>query len=470
MYCGGELPAAEDAAVEEAVAPDRARELLAGLSEQARAMMPPEVLARLRAAADSAPAEPEAPPVVRSRLGFTGLGRRGTTSASLPAVAGPTPPSPVNISSSGQWPAATEDDSIEPLPTDRLSILDEPSADADLPEDPPALARLRPFEDESLDPIATAAIRPLDTGEMEALPFDAVSSFYELEAIPDPYAAAIEGPLTEALRKGGGPFGPRDSAFRLILLPEEDYRSKLHWLRHRLADTTGVDLYTAAQTLSKEVPSFLIACTEEADAEERAEHLRQGGLRVLVLRGSGRTVDIEPIPVVEASGEGPGPVTFQTADGGTIEVKRSGFTWACLGEIEPDADRGALVRDRSGRGRGTHEGRRFDVPSGPYLLLDLYLSLATQPIRIRSDRFDFACLGPARELAATLNMRKLTGWLAADPAAPIPLDERFKRLPRLHVAAHRGDGDGSHPLPQREVEFTEYGLIVNAQHRGATTV
>ncbi len=490
MYCGTLLPPSPDLAephpaVEPAVAPDRARELLAGLTPQARSMMPADVLARLQAAADSEPVEdapaqaPVKAPVVRSRLGFTGLGRRGTTSASLPAVQGPAPTAPADISNAAYAPpTATEDDSIEPLPTDRLRVLEPPPPDADLPEDPPTLERLKAVDEASLLALSTAAIRPLDTGEMEALPLDAVSSYWELEAIDPlepfsepgvPVPAPFGGPLTDALGRGGGPFGPRDAAWRLILLPSEDYKSKLQWMRHRLADTTGIDLYTAAQTLSKDVPSFLSTCDELADAEERAGHLRQGGMEVLVL-GRDRTQDIEPIRATSASGDWPGAVRFETAEGAVIEVKREGFAWGCMGEIEPDGDRATAVPQRTLRGRNLPERPGFDAQGGPYLLLDLFLTRATQPIRLRSDRFDFACLGDDRELAATLNMRKMLGWLSAHPARPLPLDERFRRLPRLRVSAHRGEVDGKLVLPQREVEFTEYGLITNAHQRGVATV
>ena len=526
MYCGSSLPPAEDApaAPEQALSPDRARELLAGLTDAARAMMPAEVLRSLEATAAPPPTSasplsggrPGRPPIVRSRLGFTGLGRRGTTSTTLPPVKGPTPPPLDEISNrptdppaparreepdvavgepsvrtgpprtvrlwedetlepSASRPAppprrAQEEDSLEPLPSDRLAALTGLPIEADLPEDPPTLEHMGAIEDDSILPISTAAIRPLDTGEMDALPPDALSSFYELEPLrdePTPAPAPLEGPITRALQRGGGPFGPRDSAYRLILLPEEDYRTKVHWLRHRLADTTGIDLYTAAQTLSKEVPSFLYGCEAAADAYERAEHLRQGGLSVIVMDPGSREHDIEPIYVEEAWGERPDPVTFRTVSGALIEVKRPGFAWACLGDIGPDGDRQPLVRERTFRGRSVPDRPVFDGGAGPYLLLDLYLTRATQPIRLRSDRFDFGCLGPGRELAAALNLRKMATWLAPDPQRPLPLDERFKRVPRLRVSAHHAEPAAPPPVPQRELEFTEYGLILNAQHRGA---
>ena len=491
MYCGSGLSPVEGApeAAKDVLSPSRARELLAALSDAARAMMPPEVLSSLKAAAAEAPpplAPPQPPPIVRSSIGFTGLGRRGTTSTTLPPVKGPTPaPSEAYHYRTTDPPSpAREEDSLEPLPSDRMSPLPLAPIEAELPEDPPTLEHMnavgddailehrRATEDDSILPISTAAIRPLDTAEMDALPLDALSSFYDLEPLGEeltPGPGPLEGPITRALRRGGGPFGPRDTPFRLILLPEEGYRTKVHWLRHRLADTTGIDLYTAAQTLSKEVPSFLFGCDQAADAYERAEHLRQGGLSVLVLDPEARAYDIEPIYVEEARGDRPDAVRFKTAAGAWIEVKRPGLAWACLGDIGPDGDRQSHVRERTFRGRSVPERPTFDGASGPYLLLDLFLTLATQPVRIRSDRFDFGCLGSNRELAAALNLRRMLTWLSPDAMRPLPLDERFKRVPRLRVSAPQPQADGVAPVPQRELEFTEYGLILNAQHRGANT-
>jgi hypothetical protein len=538
MYCGTLLPPAEveTAAQNEAVSPERARELLAGLTAEARSMMPPATLATLKAAAEKAPPKKASgapkssqrssgPPVVRPRLGFTGLGRRGTTTSSLPPVKGPTPVQPptdlANIPTDGPVPRERAARPPAVRKTTRpggqappVPAPPPPSADADLPEDPPTLERMRAVEDDSIQAISTAALRPLDTGEMdalpistaairpldtgemdalpistaairpldsseldaiayessemEALPADAFSSFHDLQAVSEAPAAPDVGPITAALMRGGGPFGPRDHSYRLILLPEEEYRSKVHWLRHRLADTTGADLYTAAQMLNKEVPAFLFGSDDEAEVYERAEHLRAGGLSVLVLDPSRRRHEIEPLYVTSADGAATGPVSFTTAGGAVIEVKRGGFAWACLGNIEPDGDRSARVRDRSFTGRTVPDRPTFDAAAGPYVLLDLFLTLATQPIRLRSDRFDFGCLGPARELAATLNLRKMLSWLSPDPSTPLPLDERFKRVAHLRVAASQG-GDGDLAVPQRELEFTEYGMIVNAQHRRATT-
>lgn len=484
MYCGGVLgaaPADSEDTEKEAVTPERAQELLDGLTPQARSMMPADVLASLQdAAAAAKPKAPTKPPIVRSRLGFTGLGRRGTTSAAMPPVKGPDPDEntatlmpppppaadPSNETTLKPTPRAREDESLEGIPSDRLTPLPPPSADADLPEDPPTLERMRAVDDDSISPIATAAISPLDTSELEVLDESQLTSYYDLEPISSAPPPTSEGPITRALRRGGGPFGPRDLAHRLILLPSDGYRSKVHWLRHRLADTTGMDLYTAAQTLSKEVPSYLFGSNEQADVEERAEHLRQGGLSVLVLGHDHDGADIEPIYVTEAWGDRAGPVTFKTWNGALIEVKRTGFAWACLGEIPPDGDRKPLVRERGFRGREVPDRPTFDASAGPYILLDIFLTRAEQPIRIRADRFDFGCLGTLRELAATLNLRKMLKWLPPEDGPPLPMDEHFKRLPALRSSAATTP-EGEVPIRHREIEFTEYGLIVNAQRRGA---
>ena len=83
-------------------------------------------------------------------------------------------------------------------------------------------------------------------------------------------------------------------------------------------------------------------------------------------------------------------------------------------------------------------------------------------IRIRSDEFDFRCLGEDRGLAAGLNLRTLVRLVSPNAAEPLPLNDRFKRV--SHVAGTPSEGGDSRgrPLTRREVEFTEYVLLADA--------
>lgn len=490
MYCGGELPPAGPVAssAPAEVDAEQARALLEGLTPEARALMPPEVLAKLEAqaagATDAPPAPPPAdlpedPPVVRSRLGFTGLGRRGTTSRSLKAVKGPVP-TPIG-SVDGPVPTplgSVEDDSIEPLPGGSFSDLEAAPPAADLPADPPTLERMRALDPADLpdqppsrtvvraaelEALQTASIEPLGTGDFDAYDPVGADSFYDLEPLADDTTVSA-GPLSSALSRSGGPFGPHDAAFRLLLLPDEGYRGRAHWLRHRLADTCDIDLYTAVQVLQKEVPSFLLAADDEDEAAEKLAHLEAGGLHVLVLDRKSWLRDVEPLYVTEAFGDPPGPVTFKTRSGDLIEVKRGGFSWAAFGEIQPDTHRRPLLAERSFSGLKVPPGRGFDLAAGPYSVLDIFLSRAAQPIRIRSDRFDFGCLGELRALASTVNMRRMLKWLSPVPDKSVELDERFRRVPHID-GSQRVEDEAHSPVPRRELEFTEYGLILQAARR-----
>jgi hypothetical protein len=575
MYCGAALPPVEGrgAPAEGAdVDPQRARELLAGLSPQARALMPADVLQRLEAQANPVAAaqadKPAAskPPVVasvqrrRSSLGGSGiglapgigLGRRPTTREAIAAVGDPAPPAADTVKSApapapeeplqarpvapssesgpgpsrGSAPAADMPASPAARPGDRAAALVDrepstplprprddhraedaataPGADApegdeaeeagaaglpeattldrmrkvDLPPDPEAPAvEFLDESDEDLPALETGEFfQPLShTEELElqaglGVPgSDGFVSVYDLEPITDDldgFDSASElaprqiappsdtlstvGPLTHALARGAGPFGPRGAAFRLILEPDVAYKGNAHWLRHRLASTLGVDLYTAVQALQRDTPSFLAASDTEAEAEEQRAHLLEAGLKCHVIRGGSWLEGTEPIAVVRVEGDPPGLVHFTTHDGLVLECKRRGFWWAAIAEIEPDSG----PRERAERER--RERRKLDVETGPYLVLDLFLSRQRRPLRLRSDRFDFSCLGNQRSLSSAVNLRRLLIWLAHDPSVPIALDEGFKRVPSIEGVDR---GELGERLPRREIDFTEYALL-----------
>jgi|GEM_PF-3025665 len=497
MYCGAALPAppeAEDAATELAPAdPARARELLKALSADARALMPPEVLARLKeqAAADGAGAAakpPEGrqgvsatpdvagtsgtfatpgspvprrdPPARRKRALGGALGPRPTTFDRITAVGGP-PTAPVL--------PAVPDPNEAPVPAAAKAPLVDEDDEATVRNVPDP-----PSESGDVEALGSGFYRPLGTNTLDELPAynpEAYPSLHDIEPVeeladeglldspadPEPDASLVgEGPITDGLSRAAGPFGPRTSAYRLILLPDPSYKGKAHWLRHRLSGTTGMDLYTAVQSLQRDTPSLLLATEDKDEAEEKRRHLLEGELKVLLVDRRSFLDDIEPIYVVDASGPRPGPVSLTTWSGVTLELNRDGIAWAAFGEVDTERSRLPMMRERNRWGtRDSAATRSFDDLTAPYLLLDVYLGSQRRPLRFRSDRFDFQCLGDERGLAAAMNLRTMASWLSADAAQPAPLDDLFKRLPRVAKGADEGDT----AVPRRELDFTEYGLL-----------
>ena len=432
MYCGADLPpiTSEDIpAVHEAVdvlaEGDKARRLLAELSPAARALMPDAVLRKLEAqvaVGDSlrGPPAPRAPITAEIAV------------PDLPPERGPDPGSVYDVP--------------EPSPEGDPSIPDMTGED------------VVPFDIES---IAIGDLEPYESMRMA-----------KAELLAE-FEDTVEGPAPEepeevyrrAMTLGAGPFGKREAAARLILLPDSGYRAQAHWLRHRLVSALGMDLYTAGQILQRVIPVFLGSSESFEEAEELAEHLRDGGLRVLTIDRDGWLDDTLPESIASASADGD-LVRFVRTDGERFACFRSDFTWAAVGEIAPDTASLPLVPERNWKGRTeTAPPRSLDIEAGPFLVLDLLRRSTRRPIRFRSDEFDFACLGDERGLAASLNLRRLLGWLAPEPDEPIPLDEWFKRVP--HVPGIPQPAEQGRPLSRREVEFTEYVLLVDApNHAG----
>jgi hypothetical protein len=423
MYCGGELPAA-DATAEEGAAPgpshdaatedrrEQARKLLRELSPQARALMPEEVLRELEERAGAAaPSEPSAAPA--------------------PSTTAPSP-----------------------KPLHRPFGL----------QPPPPPAPDRPSR--SLSPVRAGGEHAV-AGFVDPLPAAAKTA----PAAAAPVGASPPGdpsaPLGAALLRGRGPFGPRHPAFRMFLLPDSGYRGNAPWLKHRLASTLGIDLYTATQQLQRDTPTFLAAGDERAPLDSRAAHLRAGGLRCILLPWHELVAAARPQAIERLDLPPPAPIRL-----------------AVLGEVDPDPrpEPGEPARNRWGLAERPAE-REIDPRAGPYLLLDLFMDSTPAPLRIRSDSFDFSVLGSGRGLSALLNLRRLLQRLAPPDEAPIPVDERFRRVPRLLVHARGGDStddDGAPAapfptlqpppqVPEREVEFTEYSLILDAGRRGESS-
>ena len=268
--------------------------------------------------------------------------------------------------------------------------------------------------------------------------------------------------LLSALGRSRGPFGPRQAPYRLLLMPAPGNREGAHWLMHRLADRVGIDLYTARSHLNRPVPSFL---SESADLEVLtavATSLQEAGLSITIISRDSWLTDALPTAVIGVSCEpGDDDCTFVIQDGSSLRVARASLAWACMAHIEPR-------RSQGGGDRGEEGSASLSVPSlsrdsGSFQLLDIMRSDSRSPLRLRADRFDFTCLGEERGISADQNLRTLLQWLPPEPERRIPLDEHFKRVASVATDKARDGAEGATggALLAREVEFTEYGLILD---------
>lgn len=290
----------------------------------------------------------------------------------------------------------------------------------------------------------------------EPAPFAGVPSFAEIEPVGDGDVAGSA--LCRALRTGLGPFGQRGAAVRLVMLPDDGYRGRVHFLQHRLSQTLGIDLFSARQLLQRTSPSFLVAGEDRIEMEGMAEHLRAGGLIALLLDRETWLDGADPFVAVRAEGAAPGPVRLRDAAGRALAVSRADFSWALVAAFRTDGSDATSSLD------GTSV--TLDGSGREYQLLDVFRYSTRGPVRVRSDRFDFSCLGGARKPAAAVNLRTLLSWLSPDPDVPLRADDSFRRIQRVQGPGARGELDPeASRIPPREVDFTEYGLIVDAARR-----
>ncbi len=438
MYCGTDLPAPglqAAAPIEEIdidAEAEKASRLLQELSPEARAMMPGEVLRTLEARA------------------AVGLARKAPVTAEIavPDFDLPAPPVPQSI--------------------------------FDVPEP-------SPMGDPSIPDMAAVAVEPLDLASDLALePFetlpegdpedDSLASFsslgsatasFDAEAGDDETSPGGLGmALLRALGSGGGPFGRRELPVRLILVPDSGYRGEVHWLKHRLASTLEMDLYTAGQALQRDIPSFLVGAESLEEGRGLAQRLSDAGLKILTLDRSSWLLNCPPEIVLSVRLDGELAI-FRTVGRAELACPRSDFLWACLGEVRVETAPVPMVPERNRWGTAERvSGRSVEASGGPFLLMDLIRG-ERRPLRFRSDEFDFSCLGEDRGLAAGLNLRKLLGWLAPSGMDPVPLDERFKRVPHIPGVPPAQDGRAERHLSRREVEFTEYVLLLDCWHHDA---
>lgn len=282
----------------------------------------------------------------------------------------------------------------------------------------------------------------------------------EVPTAPPPEPSAETRPSapwswSDALGRGKGPFGARDAAFRLLLLPDPSYRSALPWLRHRLARAVGADLYTAARHLQRDVPVLLCVCSSTQEAEERRADL-----------GHLRTVVLSRLELMQWGG--PTPTTALARDdglwraattAGPLDVPDDAVVGVVVAELQEERDRAELAYGKDRLGRPVAPIRSgMDTNEGPRLLMDVVVRDPVRVLRVRADQFDFTTLGEARGLSALRNLRTLAAALLPDGRG---IDERFR-----HIAPVPGLVDGiSERLMRREVDLAEYSYVVGLAGR-----
>lgn len=289
---------------------------------------------------------------------------------------------------------------------------------------------------------------------------------------PDPSAADLpsanqeegrghfEAALLDALGRGGGPFGPRQVSWRLVLQPSASYREGLPWLRERLARITGLDLYTATQNLQRPVPSCIASNDHRPLLASMAQELADGGLLVELLERRVWARERLPLLVQDIEDLDADPLVLWLADGSWIRVARERLRVALVAEISPSRTKVPEV-ERSRLGLPVKPQRAsLEDRFSPYIAMDLWVAGQKRPLRIRSSEFDFRRLGDDREFAATLNMRVLARRLS--PAVgPVAVDDGFRRVPVLPGPLDREQGGSVKPgtVPRRAIDFTEYSIL-----------
>ncbi len=264
----------------------------------------------------------------------------------------------------------------------------------------------------------------------------------DLHTGPDMFALPPgAAPLVEVLSRGRGPFGPRDEAMRLLLLPDPDYKGRSAQLKHRLKAVLDIDLYTGVLFLHRRIPTHLAASGDIAGLTQSATELRRAGLRVLLVDRDRWLDGALPRRIVALQGQRPGPVRTRSLDGHELILKRGEVEAAVYGEIPADQDTG--------------------FPG--FWILDLLLANDFAPLRLRSDDLDLSFLGDDAYAAPRVIARNLVTWLSEDPSRPAPMDENFRHVP-ASACSVRSPTPDVHPI---EGDFTEYVLLHDLGRRTA---
>jgi len=299
----------------------------------------------------------------------------------------------------------------------------------------------------------------------------------ESERLPDEGSEGASQPagswddfdLEAELGRGRGPFGPRDASMRLMLVPSSSYGAGGDKLRARLAQLLSVDLYTAGAHLRRSWPSFLDAPDDPDRGLVLLDALEEAGFRVLCVQGREWVAQHLPLSVTAMNSEGaPGAWRFLSEDGEAHDVRSEDLSWAALGEITEDGQERPSSQERNRWGVAPRPASGvLDRSSGSYVLLDLCRHSSTRPLRIRTDQFDFSCLGTGRSLAAAVNLKSLLEMLRPPSGPPLTVDTAFRRLPRLPprpgLVAQAGNRAR---MLSREAEFSEYVSLINMVQHG----
>ena len=407
--------------------------------------------------ADEAKAEPSSqaldpalmeslPPGLRSQFGAMSA-RKG---ASPPATATPPPTPAVQPRTRVEVPKSLLDD---------LQTLDE-----DLTPLPDTVSY-----DETLDGLAVQSlVAELDQDDPTSLP-DPVNLDEPLDLEPLPISSIQEQyiPSTERpgpLLRGRGPWGPRSAEARLLLLPDPSYRHRLPWLRARLNNLLGLDAYTANLYLQRTFPVFLAHYDDRAQADEVAAELDRGGMGVLVLTRA--MVMAHPRAVVVAGAVVEDELVLFSVDGEPeqlLSVPRDAIEAAFTGEIKPAESPDQPLVERSFWRNKPRPSLSFEEIGNPYWILDMVTPSAI--VRVRSDAFDFDCLGEDRGPSSLFNLRTLPAALSSDE---LVADDLFKRVPRVkHEASSEAAADPDQPAGEVTL-FDEYVMIQTVTRRHLT--
>lgn len=317
---------------------------------------------------------------------------------------------------------------------------------------PPAVERPRPGP--SLD--VPASFDPTDLPEPMSVDDEVWVDDQEAVAT-DKYREVEESASVSPLLRGRGPWGPRGAPARVLLLPAPTYRRKVPWLRARLHNQLGLDAYTCNMYLQRDVPVFLKEFPTEEEAQQLAENLADGGMRVLCL--TRHAVEEFPAAFRATRADVKGlEIRFEGSEGQRLTLDRSLLQVAVFGEITPPAPpSGPLVERSFWRVKPARAGRSFDEVDVPYWLLEFIVATPGPNVRLRADDFDFSFLRSEGPRSSLLSLRKLPELFSA-PGAEIEIDDQFKRLPRIKREVAPA-GAVEMAWSEEELLFAEYTLI-----------
>jgi len=260
------------------------------------------------------------------------------------------------------------------------------------------------------------------------------------------------------LLKGGGVWGPRNSLARILLLPDPSYKKRVPWLRARLSAQLGLDAYSCNMYLQRDFPVFLAGYDSENEAQQMAENLIDGGMRILVLTRS-MVADQPPAFLATAAQLEGDSIRFVSADRTSRVLPRDKIEQAIFAEIKPPASPIQPLVERNFWGTKGREGKRMDEVLSPYWAVEFVVSPPGAPIRARADMFDFSCLGNRRVPSSLINLRALPAHFAPQ-GQTIPADDLFKRVPRAQGADARVQPvEGEEYWTPEELLFAEYTLL-----------